>query len=106
MNILLLDGHTVQVLPMLEYLNKKNHITIFAEEKLSFGWASKYPNKKILCPKLIENEEKYIYFLKDYLSYNSIDVIVPLFNDSAELMSKIKSSIEDEFKTKIAIPRL
>jgi D-aspartate ligase len=104
MNILLLDGHTVQVLPMLEYLNKKNHITIFAEEKLSFGWASKYPNKKILCPKLIENEEKYISFLKDYLSNNSIDIIVPLFNDSAELMSKIKSSIEAEFKTKIAIP--
>lgn len=104
MNILLLDAHTVQALPMMEYLHQKHHITIFAEEKLSFGWTSRYPNKKVLCPKLISDEDKYIDFLKNYLNNNKIDVIVPLFNDSAELMSKIKHELEQKFSVKIAIP--
>ena len=101
--ILLLDGHTVQVLPVAKALRKKNyHVTILCEDKLSFGWASRYPHKKVLCPNISLNLEKYLNFLESFLVQNNFDVIIPLFNDTAELVSEYKKRFE-KF-TKVAIP--
>lgn len=103
LKILLLDGHTVQVLPVSKALRKKDYnVTILCEEKLSFGWASRYPHKKLLCPSASNEQDKYLKFLENFLQQNKFDVMIPLFNDTAELMSEYK----DRFSkfTKVAIP--
>ncbi len=103
MNILLLDGHTVQVLPMAKALRKKNYnVSVFCEEKLSFGWTSRYINTKILSPKVMDETEKYLDFLEEHLKSNEYDVLIPLFDDTAEIMSKYKQRFEKYVK--IAIP--
>jgi len=99
----LLDGHTVQVLPMARALKKHGHtVTIFCEEKLSFGWVSRFPDIKILCPSAIQESEAYLDFLENYLKENSQDLIIPLFNDTAELVSKNKPRLEQY--TKVQVP--
>jgi len=101
--VLLLDGHTVQVLPVAKGLREKGyHVTILCEEKLSFGWVSRYPNEKVLCPSASKNTEEYLNFLEIFLKEHRFDVTIPLFNDSAELLSQYKKRYE-KF-TKVAIP--
>lgn len=101
--VLLLDGHTVQVLPLAKALRIKNyHVTVFCEQKLSFGWASRFPNDKVLCPSAMNKTDEYLDFLENFLQKNKHDVVIPLFDDTAAIMSANK----DRFKTftKIAIP--
>ncbi|EIF51170.1 ATP-grasp domain-containing protein [Sulfurovum sp. AR] len=101
--VLLLDGHTIQVLPLAKALRKKNyHVTAFCEEKLSFGWASRYPHEKVLCPSAINETDTYLNFLEKFLKKNRYDVTIPLFNDTAELMSENKKRFS--VYTKVAIP--
>ncbi len=101
--VLLLDGHTVQVLPLAKALRSKNYfVTVFCEQKLSFGWASRYPHKKVLCPSAINESNVYLDFLEKFLKENKYEVTIPLFNDTAELMSKNKERFSKY--TRVAIP--
>ncbi|PHS36971.1 MAG: carbamoylphosphate synthase large subunit [Sulfurovum sp.] len=101
--VLLLDGHTVQVLPLAKALRKKNyHVTVFCEQKLSFGWASRFPNEKVLCPSAINEADAYLNFLENFLKKNKFHVVIPLFDDTAEIMSENKERFSSY--TKVAIP--
>ena len=101
--VLLLDGHTVQVLPVSKGLVEKGYnVTILCEEKLSFGWVSRYPDTKVLCPSASKDPRSFLDFLEEYLKVNSFDVVIPLFNDSAELLSEYKKRFVDY--TRVSIP--
>lgn len=101
-NILLLDGHTVQVLPMARALKKNGHtVTIFCEEKLSFGWFSRFPDVKVVCPRVIQEPEAYLAFLEKYLGKHPQNLIIPLFNDTADLVSRNKSRLEKYAKVQV-----
>ncbi len=103
MKILLLDGHTVQILPVAKSLKKKGYeVTALCEEKLSFGWASRYVDNKILCPYITNNTEEYLDFVEQCLIKYKYDVLIPLFDDSAEIMSKYKQRFKKYVN--IAIP--
>ena len=94
--VLLLDGHTIQVLPFLESLSNKDvEITIFCESKLSYGYFSRYKKKTVICPHVHNNYEEYFLFLKNYILEHPQDLIIPLFNDTAELASKYKEQLEE-----------
>ncbi len=104
MRVLLLDGHTIQVLPFLKAFRKLEvKITIFCESKLSYGYFSKYKKTKVICPKIADNTEKYHEFLLDYLKKHPQDMIIPLFNDTAEYASKYKEELEST-GCKVEIP--
>jgi len=102
-NVLLLDGDTVQVLAIARSL-KKNHykVSAFCENKLSFGWSSRFIDNKVLCPNIMKETEKYLDFLENYLSKNKYDVLIPLFDDTAEIMSKNKQRFQKYVN--VAIP--
>lgn len=101
--ILLLDGHTVQVLPVAKALREDGyHVTILCEEKLSFGWVSKYPHEKFLCPSASHDRENFLNFLENFLQNDDYSVTIPLFNDSAELLSECKKRFLPY--TNVAIP--
>jgi len=102
--VLLLDGHTIQALPFLEAFNKlKVKVTIFCETRISYGYFSRYKKKSVICPQIKNNEKGYLSFLTSYLAVHPQDLIIPLFNDTAEFTSKYKYEIE-ALGCKVEIP--
>jgi len=101
--ILLLDGHTVQVLPIAKSLRKHGyHVTIFCEEKLSYGWVSRYPHQKIFSPSAYKEPEKFLKFLTEHISKTDYDIVIPLFDDSASILGENKETLKQY--AKIVIP--
>ena len=47
-----------------------------------------FVDHKILCPILRDAPSEYLNFLVDFLGKNPQDVIIPMYNDSAELLSQ------------------
>lgn len=93
--VLLLDGHTIQVLPFLEAFHKLGvPTTIFCETKLSYGYFSRYKNHAVICPKIADGFANYKSFLFRYLEAHPQDLLIPLFNDTAEFASEYKEEIE------------
>lgn len=104
-NILLLDGHTVQSISVARSLKEKGfNVIAFIEHRISFGFVSTFIDKKIICPILSKEKDRYSKFLFDFLSRNQIEIIIPLYNDSAIFLSKNKSFIEKTYKSVCAIP--
>lgn len=102
--VLLLDAHTIQAYSVSKSLKESGaFVTVFCEKKLSYGYTSRYPDMKIISPILKKDTTKYIEFLLLFLTKFPQDVIIPLFNDTAELFSKHKEEIE-QMGVKIAIP--
>ena len=105
MNILLLDAHTVQSISVARSLKENGHVIFgFIESRLSYGYVSRFVDHKILCPILRDAPSEYLNFLVDFLGKNPQDVIIPMYNDSAELLSQNKERIENSFSVKCAIP--
>ena len=104
MNVLLMDGQTIQTLPFLESLNKLGIIpTLYCEDKESYAKYSKYKKNIVYCNKIKLNEEEFYTNISNYLKCNPHDLLIPLFNDSAEFCSKYKEKIE-ELGCKVEIP--
>jgi D-aspartate ligase len=89
--VLLLDGQTVQALPFMESLNRNGYeIIIFCDSRNSYGYRSRFPDKKIICPKWAINPEIFKDFFFKFIKNNKIDVVVPMNDDSARFLSKYK----------------
>jgi len=90
--VLLLDGQTVQALPFMESLNRKGYeIIIFCDSKNSYGYRSRYPNKKIICPKWANYPEQFKAFFFNFIKSHMIDIVVPMNDDSARFLSMYKN---------------
>ncbi|GHU67784.1 hypothetical protein FACS189413_03220 [Bacteroidia bacterium] len=105
MNILLLDAQNIQAISVARSLKQCSYfVSAFIEYKVSPGYVSRYIDKKYICPALKSDEKVYIDFLFNFLQNSKQDVIIPLGNGSAELLSKFKEKIELDFSTKCACP--
>lgn len=105
MNILLLDAHTVQSISVARSLKEKGHqVSGLMESKTSYGYVSHYIDHKIICPVLLNSPERFLNFLFDFLKDNPQDVVIPMYNDSAELLSHNKDYIEECYSVKCAVP--
>lgn len=92
--ILLLDGDTVQVLPVAKSLRNKDYdVTVFCESRLSYGWVSRFPNKKILSPSANKEPKEYLNFLENHLKMNRYNVVIPLFDDTAGILGDNKEKL-------------
>lgn len=93
-NVLLLDGDGTQTLPIAESLSKISHtIHMFYTHKLSYGYATKYVNKKIQLRE--QSESNYLKFVEKYIKENNINVIIPLSDSKAQFISKFKTSLQE-----------
>ncbi|SEA85038.1 Predicted ATP-dependent carboligase, ATP-grasp superfamily [Alistipes timonensis JC136] len=101
---LLLDGHTIQALPMMKALTRLNaEVTIFCEDRISYGYFSRYARHRVLCPAPKTDETAYLNFLLEYIRMHPQDLVIPLFNDTAEFASRHKAEIETS-GSKVDIP--
>lgn len=90
-NVLLLDADGTQGLIIAESLFKSKYIVhSFCCDKYSYGFHSKYVKNKVIAPSAKE-ESKYLNFLINYIQKNSIDVLLPMTDDAAEIISKNKA---------------
>lgn len=93
--VLLIEGNARQVLPMAKALRKLGiHVATYNSSRFDFGYASKYPNRKILSYVNKEDEEGTLRALIDELAKAKYDLIIPMNDDIAILLSKHKQTIE------------
>jgi predicted ATP-grasp superfamily ATP-dependent carboligase len=97
--IAILDGQTVQAMAMSEVFYKNGHqIVLLCDKKTSYGYYTKYAQKKVLCPKITDSKEEYLNFIIPFLEKNPVDVIIPSNDDSASFMSKYKKELSNHVK--------
>lgn len=103
--VLLLDGDTVQCVSAARSLREIGaNVTVLCKSIISYGCFSAYPNNKIIINKQIGKEE-YIQEIIKYIRNNKTDIIIPLFGDSAAIISFYKDVIEKE-NVKVAVPSI
>ena len=91
--VLLPDGGGTQTLPIAKSLFKKKYeVHLFYRNSLTYGSHTRYASKKVQSPP-VSDEMVYLAFLESYIKKNSIDVIIPMSDPTAELISKHKESL-------------
>ena len=92
--VLLLEGFGRQVMPIMKALHDLGcHITTYNQSKLDLGYASKYPDKKILAFWDRKDEKKSYEALLKIVRKDKYDIIIPMTDFSATLLSKNKEEI-------------
>jgi D-aspartate ligase len=105
MKIGLLEGHTIQAISAAKSLNKLGYeVVLFYESKKSYGYYTKYADQKFLVPSIETNENEFHVFFTDFLENNSLDAVIPMFDFSAQYLSKYKDILIG--KVKFIIPDL
>lgn len=83
-------------MPIMEALYKLGcHITTYNNSKLDLGYLSRYPEKKILAFWDRKSEEKTLEALLEVLRKDKYDVVIPMTDFSATLLSKNKKKLEE-----------
>jgi len=91
--VLLPDGGGTQALPIARSLYKKKYeVHLFYRQNLTYGSHTRYASRKVQSPS-VSDETEYLEFLESYIKKNAIDVIVPMSDPTAELISKHKESL-------------
>lgn len=88
--ILLLEGDYTQSLPTVKSLVKKGYVVdgVFTS-KLSYGYGSKYFNKKYIF-KETDDFEKYRDYIYDLLKKEAYVAVIPMNDESAIVLSKYR----------------
>jgi len=93
-SILLLEGFGRQVMPMMQALHELGcKITTYNSSKLDMGYASKYPDKKIVGFWDRNDENSSFASLLEIIKKDKYDVIIPLTDFSATMLSRHKPEI-------------
>lgn len=102
LSILLIEGNARQVLPMAKSLRQLGHmVTTYNSSRFDYGYASRYPHKKILTKIDWRNEKEVYRNLLEHISKEEYDLIIPMNDDAAILLSKYKTELEKS--TKVAV---
>ncbi|MGH4140385.1 ATP-grasp domain-containing protein [Clostridium sp.] len=92
--VLILEGFARQVMPLMKALyNLDCHVTTYNKSKLDMGYASRYPDKKLIAFWDRNDAQKSLDALLEVLKKNKYDVVIPLTDFSAMLLSKNKSEL-------------
>jgi predicted ATP-grasp superfamily ATP-dependent carboligase len=95
MHVLVLDGDTRQCLPMIRALRALGHrVTVACESRLSMGALSWRPHRRILLPSAEYQPEAFLAELLGELQRVEYDLLVPLFDICADLVSRNKAALE------------
>lgn len=94
--VLLIEGRARQVLPLAKSMrNLGAEVTTYNGSKLDPGYSSKYPHRKLLAFFDAKQPEKSLDVLKDELKKYHYDLVIPLNDDIAILLSKHKNELRE-----------
>jgi len=92
--VLLIEGGARQVMPMMKSLHKLGcHITTFNSSKLDMGYASRYPDKKVLSYCNASDPAKSLECIRNELIKNKYDIVIPLNDFVAILLAQNKEEL-------------
>lgn len=93
--VLLIEGRARQVLPVSKALREMGcEVTTYNGSKLDPGYASKYPHRKLLSYCDAHDPEGSYKAIKAELESYKYDIVVPLDDDVAIILSKYKNDLE------------
>lgn len=94
--VLLLEGFARQTMPLMKALHDLGcHITTYNKSKLDLGYVSRYPNEKLISFWDRNDASKSLDALRQILMKNKYDVVIPLTDFSAMLLSKNKKELSE-----------
>jgi len=94
--VLLIEGRARQVMPLMESLHKLGcHITTYNSSKLDMGYASRFPDRKILSFCNAKDPTKSWKSINEELRKNKYDLVIPLNDFVAIMLSKHKEELKD-----------
>lgn len=86
--ILLLDAEFVQSYSISKSLKEAGYrVVIASPNRISYGFFSRFPDKKYNSPSS-KNETEYREYVKDLIIKEKIDVVIPITNETAEILSR------------------
>ncbi len=92
--VLLIEGRARQVLPLAKSMYQLGaEVTTYNGSKLDPGYASKYPERKLLAFFDAKQPEKSVEILKNEIKKYHYDMVIPLNDDIAILLSKHKKEL-------------
>ena len=95
----ILDGQAVQSVAFSKKLQEHGcHVTLFCDSKYSYGFWTRYANKKIICPSNKTDLSEFDHFFKDYIKKNKLDLVIPMNDESAMYLSQNKIKFDNFFK--------
>lgn len=93
--VLVLDGRIQSCLPVLKALREAgHHVTIAESDPLCVGFFSRYPHQRLRHRDPRKDPEGFMSDLRAYLSTGDYDVLIPILDVTAELVSKHKQELE------------
>lgn len=93
--VLLIEGRARQVLPMSKALHKMGcEVTTYNSSKLDPGYASKYPDRKLLAYFDAHDAEGSLKAIRSELKKYHYDIVIPLNDDVAIILAKNKTELE------------
>ncbi len=100
--IAILDGQTIQTLPVAKSLKEKGfYIILFCDNKNSYGYRTRFGDEKILAPSTKNNPKEFHQFFMTHIRNNKIDTIIPMNDYSAQYLSFNKKIINQYCKVLI-----
>jgi D-aspartate ligase len=92
--VLLLEGFARQGMPLMESLHNLGcHLTTYNKSKLDLGYASRYPDRKLIDFWDRNDEQRSLDALRGILKKDKYDIVIPLTDFSATLLSKNKEDL-------------
>lgn len=92
--VLLIEGRARQVLPLAKSMHQLGvEVTTYNGSKLDPGYSSRYPKRKLLAFFNAKQPEKSLEALKNELEKYHYDMVIPLNDDIAILLSKHKKEL-------------
>lgn len=92
--VLLTDGHARQVLPVARALRRAGcRVTVLCTGRLDFGWVSRWPDRRILASDARTDPAGFLRELTVHVASGGFDVIIPLTDCSAEVLSYNKPTL-------------
>jgi len=93
--ILVLDGRIQSCLPVIKALRQKGHqVTIAESDPLCVGFFSRYPQERWRHRDPRKDPEGFVDDLRKKLSTGRFDVLIPILDITAELVSRHKQELE------------
>jgi len=90
--VAILDGQTVQALPVVQSLKKQGYyVILFCETKTSYGYHTRFADEKIVVPSTKKDTKEFHEQFIAYLKHSPVDVVLPMNDNSAHYMSLYKS---------------
>lgn len=94
-NVLLVDGMDRQTLILAKAFRKLNcNVTTINGSRLDNGYASRYPNEKILDKTIKDNIEQFKNVMFKQIKTGKYDLVVTSSDDTAELLALNKKELE------------